>query len=87
MYTWSSYRRFNCVDIYMKVRIVTTSGHTIYGSLLGEEAVSLPPKEAIQWIMNSDSKFIRYLQPNGQEVLFNKNAIMNIAEDDYGQEN
>ena len=87
MYTWSSYGRFNCVDIYMKVRIVTTSGHTLYGSLLEEEAVSLPPKEAIQWIMNSGTKFIRYLQPNGQEVLFNKNAIMNIAEDDYGQEN
>jgi hypothetical protein len=74
-------------NLLMKVRIVTTSGNTIYGSLLGEEAVSLPPKEAIQWIMNSDTKFIRYLQPNGQEVLFNKNAIMNIAEDDYGQEN
>jgi hypothetical protein len=71
----------------MKVRIVTTSGHTLYGSLLEEEAVSLPPKEAMQWIMNSGTKFIRYLQPNGQEVLFNKNAIMNIAEDDYGQEN
>jgi hypothetical protein len=68
----------------MKVRILTTSGHTIYGSLLGEEAIALSPKEAIEWIMNSDSKFIRYLQPNGQEVLFNKNAIMNIAEDDYG---
>ena len=70
----------------MKVRMVTTSGNTIYGSLLGEEAVTMPPKEAIQWIMNNNNKFIRYLQPNGQEVLLNKNAIMHISEDDYGQE-
>ena len=70
----------------MKVRMVTTSGNTIYGSLLGEEAITMPPKEAIQWIMNNNNKFIRYLQPNGQEVLLNKNAIMHISEDDYGQE-
>ena len=86
MCTWSSYRRFNCVGISMKVRMVTTSGNTIYGSLLGEEAITMPPKEAIQWIMNNNNKFIRYLQPNGQEVLLNKNAIMHISEDDYGQE-
>mgnify|MGYP006911146112 FL=1 len=86
MCAWSSYRRFNCVGISMKVRMVTTSGNTIYGSLLGEEAITMPPKEAIQWIMNNNNKFIRYLQPNGQEVLLNKNAIMHISEDDYGQE-
>jgi len=33
--------------------------------------------------MNNQNKFIKYLQPNGQEVLLNKNAIMNIAEDNY----
>ena len=71
----------------MKVRIVTISGNTIYGSLLGEEILTMPPKEAIEWIMNNNNKFIKYLQPNGQEVLLNKNAIMNIAEDDYAQEN
>ena len=71
----------------MKVRIVNISGNTIYGSLLGEEALTMPPKEAIEWIMNNNNKFIKYLQPNGQEVLLNKNAIMNIAEDDYAQEN
>jgi len=71
----------------MKVRIVTISGNTIYGSLLGEEALTMPPKEAIEWIMNNNNKFIKYLQPNGQEVLLNKNAIMNISEDNYAQEN
>ena len=71
----------------MKVRLVNISGNTIYGSLLGEEALTMPPKEAIEWIMNNDNKFIKYLQPNGQEVLLNKNAIMNIAEDNYAQEN
>jgi len=86
------YVRLNCrtgrrYDLLMKVRIVTISGNTIYGSLLGEEALTMPPKEAIEWIMNNDNKFIKYLQPNGQEVLLNKNAIMNIAEDDYAQEN
>jgi len=55
----------------------------MYGSLLGEEALTMPPKEAIHWIMNNQNKFIKYLQPNGQEVLLNKNAIMNIAEDNY----
>ena len=67
----------------MKVRIVTTGGNTMYGSLLGEESLTMPPKEAIHWIMNNENKFIKYLQPNGQEVLLNKSAIMNIAEDNY----
>ena len=82
------YVRLNCrtdrrYDLLMKVRIVTTGGNTMYGSLLGEEALTMPPKEAIHWIMNNQNKFIKYLQPNGQEVLLNKNAIMNIAEDNY----
>jgi len=67
----------------MKVRIVTTGGNTMYGSILGEEASALSPREAIHWVMNNDDKFIKYLQPNGQEVLLNKSAIMNIAEDNY----
>ena len=67
----------------MKVRIVTTGGNTMYGSILGEEANSLSPREAIHWIMNNEDKFIKYLQPNGQEVLLNKSAILNIAEDNY----
>jgi len=67
----------------MKVRIVTTSGSVLYGSLIGDEAKAMPKKEAIYWIMNNDNKFIQFLQPNGQEVLMNKSAIVNIAEDAY----
>ena len=67
----------------MKVRIVTISGNNIYGSLLGEEVLTMPPKEAIDWVMNNVDKFIKYLQPNGQEVLLNKSAIQTIAEDFY----
>ena len=67
----------------MKVRIVTTSGNTMYGSLIGEETTTLSAREGLYWVMNNDDKFIRYLQPNGQEVLLNKSAIMNIAEDAY----
>jgi len=67
----------------MKIRIVTTSNSTLYGSLLGEESQTMSPQEALHWIMNNDTKFIRYLQPNGKEVLLNKNAILNIAEDTY----
>ena len=67
----------------MRVRIVTTSGTTMYGSLLGEEATALSAREGLYWAMNNGDKFIRYLQPNGQEVLLNKSAIMNIAEDIY----
>ncbi len=67
----------------MKIRIVTTSNNTLYGSLLGEETQIMLPQEALHWVMNNDTKFIRYLQPNGQEVLLNKNAILNIAEDTY----
>ena len=67
----------------MKVRIVTTSGNAMYGSLLGEEATTLSAREGLYWVMNNDDKFIRYLQPNGQEVLLNKSAILNIAEDTY----
>ena len=65
----------------MKVRIVTTSGSVLYGSLIGDEAKAMPKKEAIYWIMNNDNKFIQFLQPNGQEILMNKGAMMNIAED------
>ena len=67
----------------MRVRIVTTSGNTMYGSILGDEATALSSREAMHWIMNNDDKFIKYLQPNGQEVLLNKSAILNIAEDTY----
>ena len=67
----------------MKVRIVTTGGNTMYGSLLGEEATTLCTREGLYWVMNNGDSFIRYLQPNGQEVLLNKSAIMNIAEDAY----
>ena len=67
----------------MKIRIVTTSNSTLYGSLLGEESQTMSPQEALHWVMNNDTKFIRYLQPNGKEVLLNKNAILNIAEDTY----
>lgn len=63
----------------MKVRIVTTSGVVMYGSLLGEEATVLSSKDAIDWVMNNGDKFIKYLQPNGQEVLLNKKAIQTIA--------
>jgi hypothetical protein len=59
----------------MKIRIVTTSNSTLYGSLLGEEAQTMSPQEALYWVMNNDTKFIRYL--------LNKNAILNIAEDTY----
>jgi len=65
----------------MKVRIVTTSGSVLYGSLIGDEAKAMPKKEALNWIMNNDNKFIQFLQPNGQEILMNKSAIVNIAED------
>ena len=78
--------RFSCWDshgITMRVRIVTTSGNTMYGSILGDEATALSSREAMYWIMNNDDKFIKYLQPNGQEVLLNKSAILNIAEDTY----
>ena len=67
----------------MRVRIVTTGGNTMYGSLLGEEATTLSSREGLYWVMNNDDKFIKYLQPNGQEVLLNKSAILNIAEDTY----
>lgn len=67
----------------MKVRIVTTSGSVLYGSLIGDEMKVMPKKEALNWIMNNDNKFIQFLQPNGQEILMNKNAMMNIAEDAY----
>lgn len=67
----------------MKVRIVTTSGNTMFGSLVGEEVTTLPSQEAIHWVMNNEDKFIKYLQPNGQEVLLNKSAIQTIAEDFY----
>lgn len=67
----------------MKVRIVTTAGNTMYGSLIGEEATTLSIREGLHWVMNNGDSFIRYLQPNGQEVLLNKSAIMNIAEDAY----
>jgi hypothetical protein len=65
----------------MKVRIVTTSGSVLYGSLIGDEMKAMPKKEALNWIMNNDNKFIQFLQPNGQEILMNKSAIVNIAED------
>ena len=65
----------------MKVRIVTTSGSVLYGSLIGDEMKAMPKKEALNWIMNNDNKFIQFLQPNGQEILMNKGAMMNIAED------
>ena len=82
------YVRLNCrngrrYDFPMKVRIVTMGGNTMYGSLFGEESKALTPREALHWIMNNENKFIKYLQPNGQEVLLNKSAIMNIAEDNY----
>jgi len=67
----------------MKVRIVTTSGSVLYGSLIGDEVKAMPKKEAIYWIMNNDNKFIQFLQPDGREVLMNKSAIVNIAEDAY----
>lgn len=67
----------------MKVRIVTTSGNTMFGSLVGEEVTTLSSQEAIHWVMNNGDKFIKYLQPNGQEVLLNKSAIQTIAEDFY----
>jgi len=67
----------------MKVRIVTTSGNTMFGSLVGEEVTTLSSQEAIHWVMNNEDKFIKYLQPNGQEVLLNKSAIQTIAEDFY----
>jgi len=65
----------------MKVRIVTTSGSVLYGSLIGDEMKAMPKKEALNWIMNNDNKFIQFLQPNGQEILMNKRAMVNIAED------
>jgi hypothetical protein len=65
----------------MKVRIVTTSGSVLYGSLIGDEMKAMPKKEALNWIMNNDNKFIQFLQPNGQEILMNKSAMVNIAED------
>jgi len=67
----------------MKVRIVTTSGSVLYGSLIGDEMKAMPKKEALNWIMNNDNKFIQFLQPDGREVLMNKSAIVNIAEDAY----
>lgn len=67
----------------MKVRIVTISGNTMFGSLVGEEVTTLSSQEAIHWVMNNEDKFIKYLQPNGQEVLLNKSAIQTIAEDFY----
>jgi len=67
----------------MKVRIVTTSGSVLYGSLIGDEVKAMSNKEAIYWIMNNDNKFIQFLQPDGREVLMNKSAIVNIAEDAY----
>jgi len=67
----------------MKVRIVTTSGSILYGSLIGDEVEAMSNKEAIYWIMNNDNKFIQFLQPDGREVLMNKSAIVNIAEDAY----
>ena len=70
-------------DLLMKVRIVTISGSTLYGSLVGEEVTALSPREGLYWVMNNGDSFIRYLQPNGQEVLLNKSAILNIAEDTY----
>ena len=83
MHTWFNTWYDRRYDLSMKIRIVTTSNNTLYGSLLGEEAQTMSPKEALHWVMNNDTKFIRYLQPNGKEVLLNKNAILNIAEDTY----
>ena len=83
MHTWFNTWYDRRYDLSMKIRIVTTSNSTLYGSLLGEEAQTMSPQEALHWVMNNDTKFIRYLQPNGKEVLLNKNAILNIAEDIY----
>lgn len=67
----------------MRVRITLSNGGTQIGILSGhdKEFQTLPAKEAIDWVMNNDRKFILFTQPGGKEVLMNKNAISMVIED------
>lgn len=67
----------------MRVRITLSNGGTQIGTLSNneEEFQSLSPRDALDWVMNNDRKFIHFTQPGGKEVLMNKHSIATVAED------
>jgi len=67
----------------MRVRITLSNGGTQTGTLSSNDAEfsTMPTKQAIDWVMNNDAKFIHFTQPSGKEVLMNKNVIATVAED------
>ena len=66
----------------MRVKVTFVNGNTIHGKLVGEETITLKPKDVIPWIMNDDRQFIPFIQPSGAEVHLNKSNIAYIVLDE-----
>jgi len=60
----------------MRVKITFTNGTSMFGSLTADSGT-------IGSIMNDESKFFPFIQPNEKEVMLNKNSIAYIIEAPY----
>lgn len=60
----------------MRVKITFTNGTSMFGSLTADSGT-------IGSVMNDESKFVPFIQPNEKEVMLNKNSIAYIIEAPY----
>lgn len=58
----------------MRVKITFTNGTSMFGNLTADSGT-------VGKVMNDDTKFVPFIQPNGREVMLNKNSIAYIVED------